>query len=106
MFAIIKTGGKQYQVKEGQTITVEKLPQEAHQEVKFDDVFMVGEEDGASIKIGTPTVEGASVVGKVVEQVRARKVRVEKFKAKVRYHKVYGHRQHQTKVKIEKISVS
>ncbi|KKS94298.1 MAG: 50S ribosomal protein L21 [Candidatus Jacksonbacteria bacterium RIFCSPLOWO2_02_FULL_43_9] len=103
MFAIIKTGGKQYQVTEGMVIAIEKLVGEGNSIVEFEP-FLIAEEDGSKVSVGTPTVAGAKVVGTILEQTRDRKIRVEKYKAKVRYHKVYGHRQHKTKVRIDTIS--
>ena len=100
--AVIKTGGKQYKVKEGQIIKVEKLPVEQGKEVVFDDVFLVA--DGDKVQVGTPIVSGVKVVGKVVEHARDKKIMVIKYKAKVRYRRKVGHRQHFTKVQIEKIA--
>ncbi len=105
MIAVIQTGGKQYLVKEGETLRVEKLEEaEEGKSFVFDSVLLVGKEDGSDVKVGTPTVEGASVSAKVLTaDGRARKVLVSKFKAKTRYAKTYGHRQHFTEVEIEKI---
>ena len=101
--AVIKTGGKQYLVKAGDTIKVEKLAAEAGKNFIFDKVLLVAEDNGADVKIGTPEVAGAKVEADVLEQGRADKIRVVHYKAKTRHHKVYGHRQPFTKVKIEKI---
>lgn len=101
MKAVIKTGGKQYLVAEGQTITIEKLPAAAKDVVKFDQVLMVGDKEP---KLGNPTIKGAVVEGVVESQGRAAKVIGVKFHNKVRYHRKFGHRQHQTTVKITKIS--
>ncbi len=101
-FAIIKTGGKQYKVAEGQKLIIEKLPVAESGQVVFDDVLMVSE--GDNVKIGTPKVEGATVTAKVNKQGRARKIIVFKYRAKKRYSKKAGHRQHFTEVQIEKIS--
>lgn len=101
MYAIISTGGKQYKVCEGDTISVEKLGLEAGSKVTFDEVLLVSDND---IKVGTPTVEGASVEGSVVEEGKGRKVIVYHYKPKKGYHKKNGHRQPYTKVKIEKIN--
>ena len=95
MYAIIKTGGKQYQVEEGKVISVEKLI-----EVTFDDVLLVSGED---VKIGKPNVEGAKVVGVVLEQGKEAKIRIFKYKAKSNYRRRQGHRQPFTKVQIKKI---
>ena len=100
MYAIIKTGGKQYCVEEGKVITIEKLDVEAGAEVAFDEVLLVS---GDSVKIGQPTVAGAKVTGKVLEQGIGAKIRIFKYKAKSNYRRRQGHRQPFTKVQIEKI---
>lgn len=100
MYAIIKTGGKQYCVEEGKVITIEKLDVEAGAEVAFDEVLLVS---GDSVKIGQPTVAGAKVTGKVLEQGKGVKIRIFKYKAKSNYRRRQGHRQPFTKVQIEKI---
>ena len=97
MYAIIKTGGKQYCVEEGKVITIEKLDVA---EVAFDEVLLVS---GDSVKIGQPTVAGAKVTGKVLEQGKGAKIRIFKYKAKSNYRRRQGHRQPFTKVQIEKI---
>ena len=103
MYAIIKTGGKQYKVSEGDVIYVEKLGVEDGAAVTFDEVLAVGE--GESIKVGAPTVEGASVTAKaLVGEGKGKKVIVFKYKPKKGYHKKQGHRQPFTKVVIEKIN--
>ena len=101
MYAIIKTGGKQYKVAEGDVIFVEKLDAAEGDAVTFDEVFTVVN-DG-EVKLGKPNVEGAKVTGKVTAQGKARKIRVFKYKAKSNYRKRQGHRQPFTKVAIEKI---
>ena len=103
MYAVILTGGKQYSVKVGDSIFVEKLNAEADSEVTFEKVLAVGEE--GAVKVGAPVVEGATVVGKVIKNGKGKKVRVYKYKAKKGYHKRQGHRQPYTKVEIGKISV-
>lgn len=100
MYAIIKTGGKQYCVEEGKVITIEKLDVEEGAEVAFDEVLLVS---GDSVKIGQPTVAGAKVTGKVLEQGKGAKIRIFKYKAKSNYRRRQGHRQPFTKVQIEKI---
>lgn len=102
MFAIIRTGGKQYIVKEGQTLQVEKLA--ATEKVVFDDVLLIA--DGDNVKIGMPRLEGAKVEGAVVEHGKGKKLHVIKYKAKVRYRRKIGHRQQFTKVKVGKITTS
>ena len=101
MYAIIATGGKQYKVSEGDIITIEKLGIEAGEKVTFDQVLAVSGDD---LKIGNPTVDGATVDATVVKEGRGKKVIVYKYKRKTGYHKKNGHRQLFTEVKIEKIS--
>ena len=101
MYAIIKTGGKQYRVQEGDKIFVEKLTNDVDSEVVFDQVLAVVN-DG-DVKVGSPVVEGANVTGKVLEQGKAKKILVFKYKAKSDYRRRQGHRQPFTKVVIEKI---
>ena len=101
MYAIIKTGGKQYKVTEGEAIFVEKLDVEAGAEVTFDEVVLVA--DGKDVKVGTPLVEGAKVTAKVEKQGKEKKVVTFKYKPKKHSHSKYGHRQPYTKVTVEKI---
>lgn len=101
-FAVIKTGGKQYRVAEGQKLRVEKLNVEEGSEIVFDSVLMVA--DDTDLKIGTPVVEGAKVLAKVAKQARTRKIIVFKYRAKKRYKKKAGHRQAFTELEITKIS--
>lgn len=101
MFAVIKTGGKQYRVSADDVIQVEKLPAEAGSEVSFAEVLMIG--DGDTATVGTPLVAGASVSGEVVEQTRGDKIRVFKKKRRKGYRRTAGHRQHLTVVKITEI---
>ena len=103
MQAIIVTGGKQYNVSEGDTLFIEKLDVEAGEAVTFDQVLAIV--DGENTKFGTPVVEGAKVEATVVKNGKGKKVRVYKYKAKKGYHKRQGHRQPYTKVEIGKISV-
>lgn len=101
MYAIIATGGKQYKVAEGDIIKVEKLGVEAGANVSFDQVLVV---NNGELKVGNPTVAGATVSASVVEEGKNRKVIVYRYKRKSGYHKKNGHRQAYTKVKIEKIN--
>lgn len=101
MYAIIETGGKQYRVSEGDTLYIEKLPQEAGNTVDVDKVLAVMK-DG-ELKIGSPLVEGAKVVLKVVRHGKGQKVIIFKFKAKKNYRRKKGHRQPFTQVTVEKI---
>ena len=101
MYAVIMTGGKQYQVKEGDILNVEKLMVEAGSTVDFDQVLMISGEEGT--KIGNPVVEGAKVSAEVIEHGKAKKIVVFKYKAKKGYKKKQGHRQPFTKIKINSI---
>jgi large subunit ribosomal protein L21 len=100
MYAVIKTGGKQVRVIEGQEIYVEKLDVEAGETFEFTEVLMLG---GESVVIGTPTVEGAKVVAKVVKHGRGPKIIVFKYKVRKNYRRKQGHRQAYTKLVIESI---
>ncbi|PIR93760.1 50S ribosomal protein L21 [Candidatus Falkowbacteria bacterium CG10_big_fil_rev_8_21_14_0_10_39_11] len=102
-FAVIKTGGKQYKVSEGEQLKIEKIPGEAGDKVSFDQVLLISDATGEKVDLGQPFLDGKTVEAEIIEQARARKINVVKYKAKVRYHKVYGHRQHFTKVRILKI---
>ena len=101
-YAIFKTGGKQYRAKTGDIIAIEKLDAEAGSEAKFDEVLFVGE--GSSIKLGAD-LKGASVVGEVVEQIKAPKVVAYKYRRRKGYHRTVGHRQKLTRVRITSIPV-
>ena len=100
MYAVIVSGGKQYKVSEGDVIRVEKLEVEEGAKISFDQVLLIN--DG-SLKIGTPTVQGAKVSGTVLQNGKAKKVIVYRYKRKSGYHKKNGHRQLFTEVKIDKI---
>ncbi len=101
MFAVIKTGGKQYRVVSGDVIKIEKLDGEAGSSLNFDDVLLVG--DDSNITAGTPIVEGAKVSGEILEQTRADKVIIFKKKRRQNYRRKAGHRQHLTVVRITDI---
>jgi len=101
MFAVIKTGGKQYKVAENDEIIVEKLDADAGAQVTFDEVLLVGGDKGTTI--GAPTVAGASVVGEVSEQRKGAKVVIMKKRQRSTYRRKKGHRQHETVVKITSI---
>ncbi|NTV22194.1 MAG: 50S ribosomal protein L21 [Candidatus Yonathbacteria bacterium] len=102
-FAVIETGGKQYRIGEGQNLTVEKLPKafKTGETVVFDKVLLI--DDGKTTKIGTPYLEGATVEAAFVEEGKAKKVTVIRYKAKSRYFKKRGHRQTYNKVTVSKI---
>lgn len=102
MYAIIRTGGKQYQVASGDRVRVEKLAGNVGESIELDDVLLVV--DGENIKIGQPTVEGAKVSAKIVEQDRAKKILVYKKKRRKGYEVKNGHRQYYTALLIEGIS--
>lgn len=101
MYAIIATGGKQYKVAEGDIIKVEKLDVEAGGTFTFDQVLAV---NNGELKVGEPTVSGATVEASVLGDGKGKKVIVYKYKSKTGYHKKNGHRQQYTAVKIEKIN--
>lgn len=103
MFAVIKTGGKQYTVQSGETLRVEKLESAEGSTVNFD-VLLLGETDGSTVDIGAPIVEGAAVTATVLAQGRSRKILVKKYKNKTRYSRTNGHRQPYTEVRIETIT--
>ena len=102
MYAVIKTGGKQYRVAADEKLTIEKIDGDAGAEVVFSDVLMVGG-DGVEPKIGTPSVAGAKVLAEVVEQGRAPKVIAFKKRRRKNSRRKRGHRQHQTVVRIKEI---
>lgn len=101
VYAVIETGGKQYRVAAGDTISVERLNAEAGTQVEIDRVLMVSGDAG--ITIGAPVVDGAAVVATVAEHYRGPKIRVFKFKPKKRYRRTMGHRQEMTRLKIDEI---
>ena len=101
MYAIIKTGGKQYRVEEGDVLMVEKLDAAENETVEFDQVLAVV--DGENVKVGKPILEGAKVKATVSEHGKGPKIRIFKYKAKSNYRRRQGHRQPFTKVTIEKI---
>jgi len=103
MFAVIKTGGKQYKVKEGEILKIEKVAGAAGDKIDFE-VLLLADEDGKDVKIGKPIVSGVKVGAEILEQGRARKVNVIKYKPKVRYRRKAGHRQMYTKVKVGKLA--
>ena len=102
MYAVIKTGGKQYRVAAGQKIKVEQIPADVGSEITLDQVLMVGE--GESVKIGTPVVSGAEVKATVVSHGRHDKIKIFKMRRRKHYQKHQGHRQNYTELRIEAIS--
>jgi len=103
MYAVIKTGGKQHRVSEGDVIAVERINGDKGESVMFDQVLMVGKED--DIRIGRPIVEGAKVVGEILAQTLGDKITIFKTKKRKGYHKKTGHRQQLTNLKIREISM-
>ena len=101
MYAVVKTGGKQYRVAPGEKLKVEQIPADVGAEVVLDQVLMIGE--GESVRLGQPTVAGASVKATVVAQGRGDKVRIFKMRRRKNYHRTQGHRQSYTELKIDSI---
>ena len=101
MYAIIKTGGKQYKVTEGATLLVEKLDGEPETTVELTEVLLI--QDDESLTVGAPTVEGARVVAQIVEQTKGPKINAITFKPKKNERKRYGHRQQLTRLRVESI---
>ncbi|MGB5424312.1 MAG: 50S ribosomal protein L21 [Desulfobacterales bacterium] len=103
MYAVVATGGKQYKVREGEVLRVEKIPGEIGTPVSFDKVLMTS--DGASVNIGQPFLENIAVSGHITEQAKAKKILVFKYKRRKRYRRKNGHRQPYTAVKIDSIAL-
>lgn len=101
-WAVIKTGGKQYKVWEGQTLAVERIAGEAGSKIDFLEVMLIS--DDGKIVLGTPYIDKASVGAKIIEEFKDKKIRVVKFKSKSRYLRTRGHRAKKTKILIEKIN--
>ncbi len=102
MYAVIKSGGKQHRVVEGETLKLEKIDAATEATIEFDEVLLVGE--GGDVKIGAPVVEGAKVTAEVVSHGRHKKVKIVKFKRRKHHMKQMGHRQWYTEIKITGIS--
>jgi large subunit ribosomal protein L21 len=103
MYAVIKTGGKQYRVRPGDSVEVEKLPHEVGEQIELDEVLLVASE--SSTQIGRPLVDGAKVKATVTRQARGRKVIIFKYRPSKRYRRKKGHRQHYTRLRIDEIVV-
>ena len=103
MYAIIQSGGKQYRVTEGERLNLEHLNGEVGQEINFDEVLLVGGDD--SVQVGQPRLQGAQVVGTIVEQGKGDKILVFKMKRRKMYRRKRGHRQLFTQVQIDKIAL-
>jgi large subunit ribosomal protein L21 len=102
MYAVIKTGGKQYRVQPGETVQVEKLDAEVGKTVEFNEVLLVA--DGENVRLGTPHVAGVKVVTEVVDQGRDTKILVYKYRRRKAWHRKQGHRQPFTALKVTEIS--
>jgi large subunit ribosomal protein L21 len=102
MYAVFRTGGKQYRASEGDRLRVERLDAEVGDSVEFDEILLIGQ--GADIQVGVPLVNGGKVTGKVMAQGRGKKIDVVKFKRRKNYKRHYGHRQHYTEVEITAIA--
>jgi large subunit ribosomal protein L21 len=103
MYAVISTGGKQYKVSEGETLRVEKIPGDIGAPVSFDRVLMLA--NGETVTVGQPTLTDVVVTGHIVEQGKAKKVIVFKYKRRKRYRRKRGHRQHYTALRIDSIKL-
>jgi large subunit ribosomal protein L21 len=102
MYAVIKTGGKQYRVAAGEKIKIEQIPADVGQEVRLDQVLAIG--NGADLSVGTPLVAGANVLAKVIAQGRHDKVRIFKMRRRKHYQKHQGHRQAFTELEISAVN--
>jgi large subunit ribosomal protein L21 len=102
MYAVIKTGGKQYRVCAGQKLKIEQIPADIGQEISLDQVLSVGE--GETLKIGAPFVEGAAVKATVLAQGRHDKVKIFKMRRRKHYQKHQGHRQNFTEIRIDAVA--
>ena len=103
MYAIVDSGGKQYKVQEGEILRVEKLTGEVGDSVSFDRILMFS--DGENVNVGTPLLEDVAVTGHIVEQGKAKKIIVFKYKRRKRYRRKRGHRQKFTAVKVDSIKI-
>jgi len=103
MYAVIRTGGKQYKVQENQTLKVEKLVGTEGSQVEFDDILLFS--DGETITMGSPKIENASVKAHILEQGRDKKIIIFKYKRRKGYRRMKGHRQNYTEIKIDSIAV-
>lgn len=103
MYAIIRTGGRQFRAEVGKTIDVERLPNAVNEAIQITDVLLVG--DGDKTVIGTPVIDGAVVNATVVDQYRAKKVIVFKYRQRTKYRVKRGHRQYYTRLRIDSIAL-
>jgi len=101
MYAIVNTGGKQYKIKQGDVLRIEKIPGEVGSPVSFDKVLMFS--DGENVNIGRPVLDNVAVKGHIVDQGKGKKIIVFKYKRRKRYRRKLGHRQQYTEIKIDSI---
>jgi len=102
MYAVIKTGGKQYRVTAGEKLKIEQIPADVGSQITLDQVLMVGE--GESVKVGNPLVAGATVTATVVSHGRGEKVRIFKLRRRKHYQRTQGHRQNYTEIRVDAIA--
>ncbi len=102
MYAVIKTGGKQYRVTTGEKLKIEQIPADVGSQITLDQVLMVGE--GESVKVGNPLVSGAKVTATVVSHGRGQKVRIFKLRRRKHYQRTQGHRQNYTELRVDAIA--
>lgn len=102
MYAVVNTGGKQYKVQKGETLRIEKIPGEVGSSVTFDKVLMLA--DGENIRVGQPVLENVVVQAQIVEQDKAKKILIFKYKRRKRYRRKNGHRQPFTAIRIDGIN--
>ncbi len=101
MYAIVESGGRQYRAEEGQSFSVEKLPYEVGEQIELSNVLLLA--DDAEVRVGQPTVPGATVKATVIDQYRGKKIFVWKYKPKKRYRRRSGHRQSYTRLRVDEI---
>jgi large subunit ribosomal protein L21 len=103
VYAIIRSGGRQYRADVGKTIDVERLPHEVNDEIEITDVLLVGNDDDTVV--GLPVVDGAVVKATIIDQFRGKKVIVYKYRQRTNYRRRYGHRQYYTRLRIDDIAI-
>jgi large subunit ribosomal protein L21 len=103
VYAVMKSGARQYRAEVGDTIVVERLPAEVGQQVELDEVLLIA--GGEGVEVGQPTVEGAKVLATVVAQEKGPKVRIFKYHPRKRYRRRAGHRQHYTRLRVDEIMI-
>ena len=103
MYAIVRSGGRQYRAEVGATIDVERLPNPVDEKIELNEVLLIG--DGDRTQVGTPLVDGASVTATIVSQYRAPKIIVFKYRQRTKYRRKRGHRQYYTRLRIDDIQV-